>query len=406
MRIAYLVNQYPAISHTFIRREIQALERQGVDIARYSVRRPRSGVISAEDRAEEERTRYILGAGPVALAVAALRSGLRLPLKSLSALASALRLGSRSEAGLLRHLFYWGEAMALADWLNREGLAHIHAHFGTNSAMVALLASRINGGGFSLTAHGPEEFDKAELIALPEKLRAARFSAAISNFGASQLRRLVSSDYWDRIKIVRCGVDRGFYENRATPVPDEKRFVAIGRLAAQKGWMSLVEAAAALKTEGREFTVTLVGDGELRGEIERGLLRLDVADRFELRGWLTPDEVRTEIARSRALVLPSYAEGLPVSIMEAFALERPVISTFVAGIPELVTPGESGWLTPAGDAGALAAAMREALDAAPAELERMGCAGKRRVIADHDIDRIASGLKALFEKATGSAAPA
>jgi glycosyltransferase involved in cell wall biosynthesis len=400
MRIAYLVNQYPSISHSFIRREIRALERQGVSIARYSIRRAKSGVIADEDKEEARLTRTILdaGAGPLAAAIA--RSLALRPLGSLGALASAARIGARSEGGILRHLIYWAEAMALADWLRAKKLAHVHAHFGTNSATVAMLASRIAGAGFSVTVHGPEEFDKPGLIALAEKIRDARFVVAVSNYGASQLRRLVPLSEWGRIRVVRCGIEKAFHEG-AGLAPKRERFSSVGRLSAQKGQMTLVEAAAILKRQGRSFTISLVGDGEMRKEIEDAAKRMDVADRIAFAGWRTPAEVRRDIESSRALVLPSYAEGLPVSIMEAFALERPVISTYVAGIPELVTPGENGWLAPAGDAEALAAAMAEALTIDDAEARRMGEHGKARVLALHDIDTIATTLKALFEDALG-----
>lgn len=402
MRIAYLINQYPSVSHSFIRREIQALERQGVSVSRFSARRSKAGFVAEEDREEAARTRTIIDAGAPALARAIGASlALRFP-RALGALAAALAMGARSETGLLRHLFYWAEALALADWMARLRLAHVHAHFGTNSATVALLAARVAGAGFSMTVHGPEEFDKPGLIALAEKIRKARFVAAVSSYGASQLRRLVPPADWGRIRIVRCGVERAFHEGASLAAPQASRFACVGRLSAQKGQITLVEAAAILKKKGRAFTVTLVGDGEMRADIEAAARRLDVLDCFEFAGWRTPADVRRCIESSRALVLPSYAEGLPVSIMEAFALERPVISTFVAGIPELVTPGENGWLAPAGDAEALAAAMAEALSLDEAALRRMGAAGKERVLELHDIDRIALRLKALFAEALQS----
>lgn len=402
MTLAYLINQYPGISHTFIRREIEAIERLGLAVARFAVRSSAHGLIAEEDKREAERTRRIVGAPPAMLAAAIGASFVARPSGALAAFADALRLGAGSDAGLFRHLLYFAEAMALADWLRRAGIGHVHAHFGTNSATVALLAARVAGAGFSMTVHGPEEFDKPGLIALAEKIRKARFVAAVSSYGASQLRRLVPPADWGRIRIVRCGVERAFHEGASLAAPQASRFACVGRLSAQKGQITLVEAAAILKKKGRAFTVTLVGDGEMRADIEAAARRLDVLDCFEFAGWRTPADVRRCIESSRALVLPSYAEGLPVSIMEAFALERPVISTFVAGIPELVTPGENGWLAPAGDAEALAAAMAEALSLDEAALRRMGAAGKERVLELHDIDRIALRLKALFAEALQS----
>ena len=400
MRIAYLVNQYPSVSHSFIRREIAALERRGVSVARFSVRPAKSGLVADEDRAEAARTRTIVGAGAGSLLAAFGRSLGFGPLRSLAALVAGVRMGWRSEAGLLRHLIYWVEALVLADWLRRDGLVHVHAHFGTNSATVAMLAARVAQAGFSMTVHGPEEFDKPGLIALADKIRAARFVVAVSSYGASQLRRLTPPAEWDRIRIVRCGVESAFHEGEGAS-PEAGRFSCVGRLSAQKGQVTLVEAAAILKREGRKCFISLVGDGEMRKDIEDAAARLGVSDCISFAGWRTPAEVRRDIESSRAFVLPSYAEGLPVSIMEAFSLERPVISTYVAGIPELVSPGENGWLAPAGDAEALARAMTEALSLDEASIRRMGANGKARILALHDIDRIAATLKSHFEDALG-----
>lgn len=399
MDVAYLVNQYPGISHTFIRREIQALERAGVKVARFALRPSKQKVIAEEDEAEAALTRYVVTVGKTSLAAALLSSFIRAPGRSLAALGRGLAIGWRSEAGVFRHLIYWVEAMVVAAWLRGAGVSHVHAHFGTNSATVAMLAASVAGAGFSFTVHGPEEFDKPGLIALARKIEAARFICAVSSYGASQLRRLVAPDLWGRIKIIRCGVEKDFCEGAATAPPAANRFVSVGRLSEQKGQMTLIEAAARLKAEGREFTVTLIGDGELRSALETAAARLDVRERIIFAGWKTPAEVREAIEAARAFVLPSYAEGLPVSIMEAFCLGRPVISTFVAGIPELVAPGESGWLAPAGDAEALAAAMAAALDAPAEKLLAMGRAGKARVARLHDIDAIALQLKELFAAA-------
>lgn len=396
MNLAYLVNQYPSISHTFIRREIEALERAGVGVFRFTARSSPHGEISAEDRREAAKTRRIVGAPVFELCRAIASSLLLRPLGSLAAAGRAARLGPRSESGVQRHVFYFLEALVLASWLRAAGLSHIHAHFGTNSATVAMLAARINRGTFSMTVHGPEEFDKPALIALPEKIRAAVFVAAVSSFGVSQLRRLVEPRYWDRIRVVPCGVERAFHEGAAPPPADEARFVSVGRLCEQKGQLTLVEAAAILKERGRDFRLTLVGDGDMRGDIEAAISKYDLGDKIALVGWKTPAEVRREIEKARVFILPSYAEGLPVSIMEAMALARPVISTFIAGIPELVIPGENGWLAPAGDAERLADAMMEALDAPAERIAEMGRAARTRALSRHDIDEIAGHLKAIF----------
>ena len=400
MTLAYLINQYPGISHTFIRREIEAMERRGVPVSRFAIRSSAHGLIAAEDISEASRTKRIVGAAPAALASAIAASAMSRPLGAAAAFADALRLGLGSDAGLLRHLLYFAEAMALADWLRREKIGHIHAHFGTNSATVAMLAARINAAGFSMTAHGPEEFDRALKIALPEKIRRAAFVAAVSSYGRSQLRRLVEQEHWEKIVIVPCGVDASFYAGDPKPVAAANRFVAVARLSEQKGIPTLIESCARLKREGRRFTLTIIGDGELRGAIERQIAAEGLDAEVTLAGWKTPDEVRRAIEDAGVFVLPSYAEGLPVSIMEAMALGRPAISTFVAGIPELVIPGENGWLVPASDANALAGVMAEAMDASPSRLADMGRKGRERALARHDADAAAAVLAEAFDRFT------
>ncbi|MCB2113630.1 MAG: glycosyltransferase [Parvularculaceae bacterium] len=398
MKIAYLTNQYPSISHSFIRREIEALERRGVSIARFTIRSSEHGAISEEDRCEAEKTRCIIDAGAPEILSAAAASLFSRPARSVRAFLRAMRMGLKSEAGVLRHFFYAVEALVLASWLRKEDCQHLHVHFGTNSASVAMLAAFINDDAFSMTVHGPEEFDKPALIHLPEKIKSARLVFAVSSYGVSQLRRLVEPEYWDRIRIAPCGVERAFHSDPA-PAPATARFVCVGRLCEQKGQLTLVEAAAEARRRGANFVINLVGDGDMRNDLEAAIARHKLGDAVRLLGWRTPAEVRREIENATALVLPSYAEGLPVSIMEAMLLGRPVISTYVAGIPELVLPGENGWLAPAGDAGALCNAMLAAAAAGPERLEEMGRAARDRALARHDIDKIAALIETYFSEA-------
>ncbi|VAW06550.1 Glycosyl transferase, group 1 family protein, partial [hydrothermal vent metagenome] len=192
MKLAYFINQYPGISHSFIRREIQALERGGAEIFRYAIRPSKDEVIAQEDFDESDKTRHIItaGAGPIIRSIAS--EIVANPLGAARALGAAMSMGWRSEAGLVRHLFYFGEALVLANWLKRDGLRHVHAHFGTNAATIAMLAAPLARASFSFTVHGPEEFEKPALISLRRKLESAAFSVAISQFGASQLKKLSS----------------------------------------------------------------------------------------------------------------------------------------------------------------------------------------------------------------------
>ncbi len=313
------------------------------------------------------------------------------------ALALVWKLGRRAERPLPVHFIYLVEACSIYLLLQAEQAQHLHAHFGTNSAEVAMLTHALGGPPWSFTAHGPEEFDKASFIGLSEKIRRARFVIAISSFGRSQLFRQVGYDQWKKIQIVRCGLEPAFYEHDTTRGPTEiARLVCVGRLCEQKGQLLLLEAAKRLSEAGIKFELVLAGDGEMRGELERTIEQFRLQGVVRITGWITSDQVREQILGCRALILPSFAEGLPVVLMEAMALRRPVISTFVAGIPELVEPGEHGWLVPAGDVDRLADAMRLCLECSDAKINSMGENARAKVTQLHDIDREAQRLAELF----------
>ena len=367
MRIAYLVNRYPAVSHSFIRREILALERQGHDIMRLSVRGWDEVLQSKEDLQERTRTRYVLQGGALPLLTALARIAVSRPLKLAKALGLIWRVGRKSDRPLTVHFIYLLEACQIFLWLRAEKIEHLHAHFGTNSAEVAMLVRELGGPSWSFTAHGPEEFDKSEFIALPEKIRRAHAVAAVSSFGRSQLFRQVSHEYWPKIQVIHCGIEAAFHDKAPDRPADARRLVCVGRLCEQKGQLLLLEAVQRLVARGTKLELVLAGDGEMRPEIESLIALYKLQDVVRITGWISSDQVREELLAARALVLPSFAEGLPVVIMEAMALRRPVISTFVAGIPELIHSGEHGWLIPAGDVEGLAAAMQDCLEQPPEE---------------------------------------
>jgi colanic acid/amylovoran biosynthesis glycosyltransferase len=276
----------------------------------------------------------------------------------------------------------------------------VHAHFGTNSADVAMQVHMVGGPKWSFTVHGPEEFDKPHAIGLPEKIRRSAFVVAVSSYGRSQLYRLVDYRLWAKIVIVRCGLDRSFYGEAPPPFYPPGRFVCVGRLCEQKGQMLLLRAINRLLDLNVPVELVLAGDGEMRQDIERFITDHNMQSSVRVTGWIGGDQVRQEILAARALVLPSFAEGLPVVLMEALSLRRPVISTYVAGIPELVQAGTNGWLVPAGDVEALVSAMRDCIGASEVSLHRMGNSGRQRVLDNHDIDREASKLETLFLEGT------
>jgi colanic acid/amylovoran biosynthesis glycosyltransferase len=407
VKVAYLVNRYPATSHTFIRREIQALEALDVEVARFSLRPVAAKELAdAADREELGKTRAVLSVGAVGLARAFLRALVTRPARLARALALAARVGRRSERGLVNHLAYLVEACVLVGWLEEVGARHVHAHFGTNSTTVAMLAHELGGPPFSFTMHhGTKEIFGTGGVGPAEKVKHSRFVSAVSSFGRSEVYHCSTPDEWPKVHVVRCGLDAAYLEAAPTPIPEAPRLVCVGRLAPQKGQVILLEAAARLAAQGVPFEIVLVGDGEMRATIEASIASHGLGARVRITGWADGEAVRREILAARAFVLPSFSEGLPVAIMEAYALGRPVVSTYVAGIPELVEPGRTGWLVPAGDVDGLERALREVLAAPTAQLAAMADAGRRRVRDEHDCAKNARLLRDLFA-ASGEGAAA
>lgn len=398
LRVAYFVNQYPKVSHSFIRREILALERQGIEVLRVALRGWNEKLVDEEDIKEQTITRYVLRGGMLPLLFSTLRVVLSSPIRFARTLKLAVKMSHRAERSLPYHLVYLAEACRMLPWLKTFGTQHVHAHFGTNSAEVVMLARELGGPPFSFTVHGPEEFDKPQFIGLGEKIRRSSFVVAISSFGRSQLYRWVEQQHWHKVKVVHCGLESAFHAVPIQPVPSAPRLVCVGRLCEQKGQLLLMEAARILAQHRVEFELVLAGDGEMRPEIEALIEQYGLQGRVRITGWISSTQVREEILAARGLVLPSFAEGLPVVIMEALALRRPVLTTYVAGIPELVRHGENGWLFTAGSVQDLADAMQAFLALPDETVERMGDAGYKRVTERHSVDVEAAKLVTFFSE--------
>jgi colanic acid/amylovoran biosynthesis glycosyltransferase len=401
MRIAYIVNQYPAVSHSFIRREILALESQGVEVDRYSIRASQIGLVDSGDRAEEKRTVSVLTQGWPALILSVMQIALSHPLSFLRTFAFALRKAGMSPERLFRHTAYIAEACFLRQRLARNRVDHVHAHFGTNPAMVVRLLKRLGGPSYSVTMHGPDEFNAAQFYDLPGKIAEAAATMAISDYGRGQLMMWSALEDWSRLYVVRCGLDSALLDHPSVPINEAPRLCTVARLSEAKGIPILIEAAACLRQENVPFILNIVGDGPLRPYLEQRLVELGLTEHVFLKGALSSEDVRSELLQSRAMVLPSFAEGLPVVIMEALALERPVVTTRITGIPELVDE-QCGWLIPAGRVDSLVVAMKQALSMDPARLQAMGQIGRARVLEQHDIAKIAQQLATLFEQCIAS----
>jgi colanic acid/amylovoran biosynthesis glycosyltransferase len=396
MKVAYLTNQYPHVRHTFIRREVVALEAHGVDVLRYSIRDSGKDAVDPADRAEHRKTRALLAAGKGSLLGALVGDAVTRPVRFLRALRCAVRFGRRSDRGVVRHLVYLAEACLLRRWLAAGGAEHLHVHFATNPAAVALFCRRLGGPAYSVTVHGPEEWDRPEALSLKEKYESAAFVAAVSDFGRCQVYRWTALGYWPNVHVVRCGVDEAFLTADPEPVPDTDKLVLVAGLVEQKGHLALIQALARVRDAGAAFRMVFVGDGPLRPVLESEVKRLSLTDRIEFAGWQSNAAVHEHLRTARALVMPSFAENLPVAMMEALATGRPVLGTYIAGVPELVESGVNGWLVPAGNVEATADAILRILRTPTAELTRMGRAGAERVRASHAAAAEAARLRGLF----------
>jgi glycosyltransferase involved in cell wall biosynthesis len=399
LRLAYLTTKYPAVSHTFIRRELLDIESRGHHVLRLAIRSAGDAPVDPVDVQEESKTLHCLSQPKGRLLAAVLGLVITNPGAFIRGLGLTVRLARRSDRGLIRHLAYLVEAAYLLRVLRREQTEHVHVHFGTNAAAVALLIRRMGGPCYSMTIHGPDEFDAVMGLSLPDKVAGAEFVAAISDFCASQIKRWTPTEHWDKVHVVRCTVGPDFFDAARPVDPRSSTLLCIGRLSAQKGHPVLIDAFARVVQARPEARLVLAGDGELREQVESAVDAAGLREHVRITGWIDEAEIRRQLLASRALVLASFAEGLPMVIMEAFALGRAVIATHVAGIPELVRPGENGWLVPPGRADALAAAMIEALGVPAGRLDDMAAAGRRAVTERHSTQTECDRLVSFFAAA-------
>jgi glycosyltransferase involved in cell wall biosynthesis len=399
MHVAYLINDYPAISHTFIRREINALEAQGVTVERFALRGWDNDLVDPRDIAELAKTQFTLKDGLGALLKTAAGFALRKPGPFMRGLKLALAMSKNSTRAWPYHLIYLAHACKILSWLDGRDITHLHAHFGTNPAEIAALVRVMGGPEFSFTAHGSEVFEEPKNHALPLKATHARAVVTSCAYIGSQMMYHIPHALWSKVNVVHCGLAASAFTGEPAPVPDKPVFLTVGRFSPEKGHLMLLEAFAGLRVSHPDAQLVLAGDGPMRAELESRIAKMGLKDAVRITGWVTSDQVREELRKARALVHPSFIEGLPVVIMEAMAEHRPVIATYIAGIPELVKDGTTGWLVPAGQVADLTDALKACADLSDKEIQALGDAGFERVRARHDVAVEAAKLKALFAQA-------
>jgi glycosyltransferase involved in cell wall biosynthesis len=395
--VAYLTGEYPKVSHTFIQREVAALRGLGVNVITCTVRHaPAKDVVGADQKIEEANTFCIMDAArnPFRLVKAHLVLLVRSPGRWFSALGLAWRTRSPGAKAALYQLFYFAEAGILAEHLKRCHVQHLHNHFGNSSCSVAMLTSALSGIPFSFTEHGPALFFEPVRWRIDEKIARASSVIAISHFCRSQLMLFSDPSHWSKISIVHCGIDPEKYGHDRTPF--RKRILFIGRLDHVKGEHLLIDAFAEVRRVHGDATLTVVGDGPSRRGLEAraASLGLDAAS-VTFTGYLTQDEVALSLDEADVLVLPSFAEGVPVVLMEAMAAGKPTIASRLAGIPELVDDGKTGYLISPGATDELCTRLVELLSD-PDRCQRMGEAGRQRVQREfnvrHEAARLAHAL--------------
>jgi colanic acid/amylovoran biosynthesis glycosyltransferase len=397
LNIAYLMTVYPMTSTTFIRREIEALEDLGVNIHRHAIRKWDGQLVDSRDILEIGRTRYLLTENIGPLLIAVFKELCLNPRGFFKAVAIWLALLRKSRGNLVKVVAWLMQAAHFRQISKSQCIDHVHVHFATNATAVAMLSHVMGGPSYSFTVHGPDEFTNSAQLSFDIKVCHAAFVNAISNYCKEQLLCLARRADHKKITVARCGIALEEFTFEEAWRPDNDTFICVGRLCSQKGQILIPAAVAALRNDFPLLKVILVGDGESRHPIETAIARYNVGDMIEMRGWIANREVLEMIRSCRALLLPSYAEGLPIVIMEALALGRPVISTRIAGIPELVDDS-CGWLFPAGDEQALIATMRAALQCKASVLAGKGAAGRARVEQLHDRRRLAKQLCQSFKK--------
>ncbi|MBS0197393.1 MAG: glycosyltransferase family 4 protein [Planctomycetes bacterium] len=398
MPIAYLNSEYPSLSHTFIEREIRALRALGFRIYPFSARPATATGRSGDSNQAAAAETVALQTRPAAMLSRAILAAVRFPAGCVRAVVASQRLSPPGVAARVRHLAYAVQGMILATHLRRLGIDHVHVHMANNGAAIAMMACECDHRlTYSLSIHGSAEFFHVDSWTLAPKVEGAAFVRCISHFCRAQIMTWVSTDCWNRLSIVHCGIDPQVYAPRPPRAPGPLRLLTVGRMHPIKGYNVLLDACRHLADEGLAFELTMVGDGPMMNHLQTSIDRLRLNERVRLVGPVAQEHIQSYFDHADAMVVSSFMEGVPVVLMEAMAKELGVVSTRVGGIGELVEHATSGFLVDAGSALSLAAGIRSY--AADPDLCRVhGAAGRRRVLGEFHIDGTGAGMAELFQR--------
>jgi len=400
MRIAYLTSQYPAVSQTFITREVILMRALGFDIRTYSVRRAdRDSCFDDSLTDEAKRTKWLLPPPLGELMRACLWTVVTRPIKTAQTFFDAAFSRDSRYAGRVKWLGYYVEAILLAYWLVRDKIDHLHCHIGNSGSSTGMLAATLSGLPFSVTCHG-SELREIKKHRLAEKVRRAAFVACVSQFGRAQLMLACEAEQWEKLLIVRCGVLHVELPNTTGEILNSgpAEILCVARLSKEKGHLVLLDALAKLRKQKLSFHCTLVGDGPMRCQIDRHCAKLELEPFVTMTGFVPPEQMGRYYLSANIVVLASFSEGVPVVLMEGMEYRKPVIGTLVGGTAELIEHGRSGLLVPPGDGLALAAALRRVIEN-PVPVARMVEAAHRHVRSEFDVTHSANLLAKAFHLA-------
>jgi glycosyltransferase involved in cell wall biosynthesis len=402
LRIAYLLNQFPSVTETFILREMAQLERRGVHLLPCALVRPDAGApIHPEAEPFLPRTVYRPSPGSPQALRDWLATCLRWPKGGVSGTVLALAHSLRRPGYAREMSSALAAACHFAQAFRGQGIQHIHAHFGSRPATVGLILAEITGLSFSLSLHARDVFTK-ESILLRQKLLESEFATACTQYALDRLLATQPAAVHGRLHLVRHGIDitRLTHEHR----PAREPIIAIvGRLVEKKGHRVLLRAAQMLRHRRGNLMVAIAGDGLLRPELESMAESLGIAALVNFCGTLSESQVQELLAAARVLVVPSVVagdgdrDGLPNVVLEAAAVGTPIVASEISALPEFVVHGETGLLVPPDEPRRLADAIAAVLDD-PAAAEARAREARRRVTAQYDVSRNVEALEALFRE--------
>lgn len=399
-KIAYLVSEHPAVSHTFILREINTLRTMGFEIPVVSINQP-TFVLKKIEKAEQseiEKTFYVKKNGSIKGMKAFLQACMTHPIGTIKGLTFSFWSAGWDIKKQLFHLFYFVEALIVGVWMKQIKVSHLHVHFANPACTVALIASKIFPLTFSVTVHGPDEFDHPRQNLLTEKIEGAKFLCCIGYYARSQLMKNSFWQQWTKFEIVHQGVNPEIYTPQVfRPNPSPFHLLNIGRLVSAKGHRILLSALEMLLSQKRHLILNLVGDGPEHDRLHQEVIKRKLDKYVKFLGSLNQSEVLEQYRQADLFILTSFAEGIPITLMEAMSMEIPCISTYVNGIPELITHQVNGILINPSDVEGTAEAIAWLIDH-PQERERLGKAGRIKIQKEFNLENNVKKLADIYIK--------